>query len=87
VDFERERDRADRLMSEVLKATAETMVAKEAAARFEGELGPAIAALVETAGRVEPCAHVQVSHLPDWPSRHTYPRESAAPPPRNPAAP
>ncbi len=38
-DFERERDRADRLMTELLKATADTMSAKEAAAKLEGELG------------------------------------------------
>jgi len=37
-DFERERERADRLMSELLQATAETMAAKEASARLEGEL-------------------------------------------------
>jgi hypothetical protein len=37
-DFERERERADRLMIELLQATAETMVAKEATARLEGEL-------------------------------------------------
>jgi multidrug resistance efflux pump len=37
-DFERERDRADRLVAEVLKATADTMAAKEATARLEGEL-------------------------------------------------
>ena len=36
--FERERDRADRLMTELLKATADMMAAKEAAARLEGEL-------------------------------------------------
>ena len=35
-DFERERERADRLMVELLQATAETMVAKEAMARLEG---------------------------------------------------
>jgi hypothetical protein len=35
-DFERER--CERLMSEVLKATAETMAAREAAARLAGEL-------------------------------------------------
>jgi hypothetical protein len=35
-DFERDRER--RLMSEVLKATAETMAAREAAARLAGEL-------------------------------------------------
>jgi hypothetical protein len=37
-DFERERERADRLMVEVLQATAQTMSAKEATARLEGEL-------------------------------------------------
>jgi hypothetical protein len=37
-DFERERERADRLMAELLGATADTMAAKEAAARLEGEL-------------------------------------------------
>ena len=33
-----ERERADRLMTELLHATAETMAAKEATARLEGEL-------------------------------------------------
>ena len=37
-DFERERDRCERLMAEVLKATAEMMAAREAAARLAGEL-------------------------------------------------
>jgi hypothetical protein len=37
-DFERERERADRLMAELLRATADTMAAKEAAARLEGEI-------------------------------------------------
>jgi hypothetical protein len=37
-DFERERERADRLMVELLQATAETMAAKEATARLEGIL-------------------------------------------------
>jgi hypothetical protein len=37
-DFERERERAERLMVELLQATAETMAAKEAAARLEGLL-------------------------------------------------
>jgi hypothetical protein len=36
-DFERERERADRMMVELLQATAETMAAKEAAARLEGD--------------------------------------------------
>jgi hypothetical protein len=37
-DFERERERTDRLMAELLRATADTMAAKEAAARLDGEL-------------------------------------------------
>jgi hypothetical protein len=37
-DFERERERADRLMIEVLRATAETAAAKETTARLEGFL-------------------------------------------------
>jgi hypothetical protein len=37
-DFERERERCDRLMVELLQATAETMAAKEATARLEGFL-------------------------------------------------
>jgi hypothetical protein len=37
-DFERERERADRLVIELLQATAETTAAREAAARLEGEV-------------------------------------------------
>jgi hypothetical protein len=37
-DFERERERSERLMAEVLKATAELMAAREATARIAGEL-------------------------------------------------
>jgi hypothetical protein len=37
-DFERERERADRLIVELLQAAAETVAAKEATARLEGEL-------------------------------------------------
>jgi len=37
-DFERQRERADRLTVELLQATAETMAAKEATARLEGEV-------------------------------------------------
>jgi chromosome segregation ATPase len=37
-DFERERDRADRLMTELLKATGDMVTAKEATAWLEGEL-------------------------------------------------
>ncbi len=46
-DFERERERADRLMAEVLQATAETMAAREATARLEGEV-----TALRTGGRV-----------------------------------
>jgi hypothetical protein len=37
-DFERERERADRLLIELRQATAQTMAAKEATARLEGFL-------------------------------------------------
>jgi hypothetical protein len=37
-DFERERERADRLEIELLRATAEVMAAKEVTARLEGEV-------------------------------------------------
>jgi hypothetical protein len=37
-DFERERERCERLMAEVLRATADQMAAREAAARIAGEL-------------------------------------------------
>jgi len=37
-DFERERERADRLMVELLQATAEATAAREVAARLEGEV-------------------------------------------------
>ncbi len=36
-DFERERDRADRLAAELLKTAAETMAARELIARLQGE--------------------------------------------------
>src|ERR1700674_5692035 len=45
-DFERERERADRLTVELLQATAETMAANEATARLEGEV-----AALRTRGR------------------------------------
>ncbi|HET8544865.1 MAG TPA: hypothetical protein VFL68_10190, partial [Pseudolabrys sp.] len=57
-DFERERERADRLLAELLQATAETMAAKEATARLEGELsalrtgGRAIGGQEQTARRL-----------------------------------
>jgi len=47
-DYEQERDRADRLMVELLRATAETAAAREKAARLEGEV-----AALRTAGRTE----------------------------------
>ena len=37
-DFERERERADRLIVELLQTAAETTAAKETTARLEGEL-------------------------------------------------
>jgi len=45
-DFERERERADRLTVELLQATAETMAANESTARLEGEV-----AALRTGGR------------------------------------
>jgi len=49
-DFERERDRAERLAATLVDLAAETAAAKEAAARFEGEL----AALVRIRAREQP---------------------------------
>jgi hypothetical protein len=37
-DYERELDRAERLVTEVLKATADMMEAKETATKLEGEI-------------------------------------------------
>lgn len=45
-DFERERERADRLTVELMQATAEVMAAKEVTARLEGEV-----AALRTGGR------------------------------------
>jgi hypothetical protein len=45
-DFERERERADRLAIELLQATAETMAAHKVTARLEGEV-----AALRTGGR------------------------------------
>jgi hypothetical protein len=47
-DFERERERADRLTIELLQATAETMAAREATARLESEV-----AALRTGGRAD----------------------------------
>src|SRR5260370_39537747 len=51
-DFERERERADRLTVELLQATAETMAAKEATARLEGEV-----TALRTGGRARGSIH------------------------------
>ena len=45
-DFERERERTDRLTAELLQGTAETMAAQKATARLEGEV-----AALRTRGR------------------------------------
>jgi DNA repair exonuclease SbcCD ATPase subunit len=52
-DYERERERADRLMVELLQATAETMAAREATARLEGSLrsGGRNGGLIDTQGQ------------------------------------
>ena len=57
-DFERERERADRLTVELLQATAETMAAKEMTARLEGEV-----AALRTGGRAvgSPDSHGQAA--------------------------
>ena len=58
-DFERERDRADKLLSEVLRATVDLIAAKEATARTEGDLAVVRAqAEGEVAG-----ARAHVEHL------------------------
>ena len=59
-DFERERDRADCLMAELLKAMAGTVKAKEALARLEGELA-ALRAVGPGAGQGQ--AGSRVRHL------------------------
>ena len=63
-DFERERERADRLIAELLQATAETAAAKMAVARLEGEVA-ALRATVRTAAPADspgPSAR-RVGHL------------------------
>jgi hypothetical protein len=54
-DFERERERADRLLVELLQANAETTTAKEAAARLEGALRTSgrLAGPVEVSGQAQ----------------------------------
>jgi len=51
-DFERERERADRLIGELLQATAETAAAKAATARLEGEVA-ALRTASRTAGSID----------------------------------
>ena len=51
-DFERERERADRLIGELLQATAETTAAKAATARLEGEVA-ALRTASRTVGPIE----------------------------------
>ena len=51
-DFERERERSDRLTVELLQATAETKAAKEAAARLEGEVA-ALRAVSRAGGPID----------------------------------
>ncbi|QHO77487.1 hypothetical protein ACH79_37505 [Bradyrhizobium sp. CCBAU 051011] len=55
-DFEHERARADRLMAELLQATAETTAAREATARLEGEV-VALRAAVRTSSSDENHGH------------------------------
>lgn len=58
-DFERERDRADKLLSEVLHATVNLIAAKETTARTEGDL-----AVVRARAEGEAAAvHAHVEHL------------------------
>ena len=58
-DFERERERADRMMVELRQATAETMAAKEATARLEGFLRSD----GRTAGSIDSLAARRPGHL------------------------
>jgi hypothetical protein len=63
-DFERERERADRLMAELLRATAETTAARAATARLEGEIA-ALRTVAHTGGSADghgPSAR-RVGHL------------------------
>jgi len=61
-DFERERERADRLMVELLQATAETTAAREAAARLEGEVA-ALRSGDRTGSSIDSQAQRRVGHL------------------------
>jgi len=58
-DFERERERADRLMVELLQATAETLTARETTARLEGFLRTRSGAASDGKGPAErPLGHL-----------------------------
>jgi hypothetical protein len=63
-DFEHERQRADRLMAELLQATAETKAAREATARLEGEVA-ALRTALRTSSSDENHGHSarRVGHL------------------------
>src|SRR5262245_55819527 len=68
-DFERERDRADKLLSELLRATLDLMATKEAAARAEGELAVVRVQAEgerETAMRAESELAAIRTHRPWW---------------------
>jgi len=58
-DFERERERADRLLVELLQATAETLTARETTARLEGFLRTRTGGASDSKGLVErPLGHL-----------------------------
>ncbi|NOJ49159.1 hypothetical protein [Bradyrhizobium archetypum] len=63
-DFEYERERADRLMAELLQAAAETTAARAAAARLEGEVA-ALRTALRTGSSTENHGHSarRVGHL------------------------
>ena len=63
-DFERERERADRLTVELLQATAETMAAKEVTARLEDEVA-ALRTRGRAGGSIDSCglAASRLAHL------------------------
>ena len=66
-DFEHERERADRLMAELLQATAEATAAREAAARLEGEVA-VLRTRARTDSSIDTDAHAgwDISPRPWW---------------------
>lgn len=60
-DFERERERGDRLLAELLRATSEAMAAKEKVARLEGSLQVGVKANCASEGHGQ--AASRLSHL------------------------